>query len=673
MGPDGEARGAVGGGWFGYLGYRLGACVEDLGSGPPRPRRLPDFELAFYDHLVRRDADGRWWFEALWTERRAWAISRRLIVLCRRAAADPAPRPRPFSTTVWKARPGGGGHAIAVEACRRRIHAGDLFQANLAHRLSARLTGESIDVFATAVPRLRPDRAAWLRGPWGALASLSPELFLERHGRSLRSAPIKGTAPHPSDPASARRAAQRLGRSAKDRAENVMIVDLVRNDLGRVAAPGSIRVTALAEARAHSGVWHLVSEVLGRAPNRLGDAALVKAAFPPGSVTGAPKVAALDVIAELESAGREVYTGAIGFVSPLAGLELSVAIRTFEFAGEDAWIGVGGGIVAESDPAAETAECLTKVEPLLAAIGGRLARDPPLVTPLDGTPTTSRGRAPRPSPPVPPRIAARPVRRPDPAAGVFETILVRAGRPVVLERHLARLAASVDALYGRRLPDDAAELVWAEAAAGGSAGVSRLRLTARPAGAQLELAVGVSGLATTGQPVVLRTVTIPGGLGPHKWVDRRLIEALVRHFAPEEPVFCDLDGLVLETSRSNVFIVDAGGTLVTPPVNGRLLPGVTRRRLIGIAGRLGLEVRVAEISLAGLARASEVFVSGSLSGVESVGSCDGELIGPAGPISLMLSRALTQAGTDSASPAASRSTSALFVCSQVKSSSSRPK
>jgi len=543
-----------------------------------------------------------------------------LTVLCGRVATG-TPRPRPFSTTGWQASPGSAGHGIAIEACRRRIHAGDLFQANLAYRLAARLTGESIDLFAAAAPRLRPDRAAWLRGPWGAVASLSPELFLERHGRNLRSAPIKGTCPRPSDPPAAARAAAELRGSAKDRAENVMIVDLVRNDLGRVAVPGSIRVAALAVPRAHTGVWHLVSEVVGLAPAGLGDAALVKAAFPPGSVTGAPKVAALGVIAELETTGREVYTGAIGFVSPLAGLELSVAIRTFEFAGGDAWIGVGGGIVAESDPAGELAECLTKVEPLLAAIGGRLA---------PGVRADSER-----SRPLPVRVGARPVRRPDPRAGVFETILVRDGRPVALERHLARLAASVAELYARCLPDGTAALVAATVAE--CDGQARLRLTARPSDGGLELTAEATPILVGRPGIALRTVTIAGGFGAHKWVDRRLLEALEHHVAPERPLFCDLDGSLLEGSRSNVFVVDADGRLATPPVDGRLLPGITRATVIWIAGRLGLEVAAEEISLERLSRAAEVFVSGSVGGIEPVESCDGRRIGPPGPICLAIS------------------------------------
>ncbi len=378
---------AVGGGWFGWLGYELGRRIEPVSAGPPPVRPAP-FALAFYDHLLRLDADGQWWFEALWSQQRDAFLSSRLDVLRARAAAPP--QPRAFHTEPWRATPSAAGHALAVETCRRRIHAGDLFQANICVRLDSRLEGAPIDLFATAAASLRPDRAAFLGGPSGAIASLSPELFLERHGSRVRSAPIKGTRPRSADAAKAAAQRAELERSAKDRAENIMIVDLVRNDLGRVCEHGSIGVEQLCQARAHTGVWHLVSEVGGTLAKGMSNAELVEAAFPPGSVTGAPKIAAMNVIAELESTSRRLYTGAIGFASPLGGLELSVAIRTFEFSGERAWLGVGGGIVADSDPVAEAAECMTKAAPLLAAIGGELAAG-------DAT----RPRAPRPRAPAP--------------------------------------------------------------------------------------------------------------------------------------------------------------------------------------------------------------------------------------------------------------------------------
>ncbi len=598
--PVGPApAGAVGGGWFGYLGYALRDRVEVAAPSPPPVRRLPDFALAYYDHLLHADADGRWWFEALWSPPRAAALRRRLAALQHRA--DSTPRPRPFTTAPWTPQPADDGHALAVAAARARIHAGDIFQANVCRRLSSRLTGDPLDLFAAGARRLEPDRAAFLAGPWGAVASLSPELFLARHGRRVRSAPIKGTGDQPA-----------LGASAKDRAENVMIVDLVRNDLGRVCRPGSIRVPRLADEQAHTGVWHLVSEVAGRLRPGVGDGELVRAAFPPGSVTGAPKIAAIDVIAELESSPREVYTGAIGFASPVAGLELSVAIRTFEFCGRDAWLGVGGGIVADSDPRAEVAECAVKAGPLLAAIGGRLA-------PAPGAE----------APPRPRRLAARPTPRPDPRAGVFETLPARDGRPVAGRLHLARLAASAAVLYGQTLPPDAADRLHAAAA---DPACRRLRIAGRPgSGGQLELVVLATPLPGPRSPVRLVRTTVPGGLGAHKWTDRQLLDRLADAVAPDQPLICDLDGHLLEAARANLFIVE-DGVLLTPPVAGRLLPGVTRARVLALARRLGLEARCAPISRRRLLAAGEAFVTGSLGGIEPVVAVDGVELAGAGPV-----------------------------------------
>jgi para-aminobenzoate synthetase/4-amino-4-deoxychorismate lyase len=579
------AAGAVGGGWFGYLGYELGRSIEPIGASPAGRPSLPPFALAFYDHLLRLDGDGRWWFEALWSSARADALDDRLAELRRRAAAVPGPRP--FDTASWEATPGAAGHGLAIEACRRRIHAGDLFQANICTRLDSRLSGAPIDLFACSAERLRPDRAAFLAGPWGAVASLSPELFLERRGRTVRSAPIKGTRPAGE--------AEALSSSAKDHAENVMIVDLVRNDLGRVCEPGSIEVDSLARTRAHVNVAHLVSEVSGTLRADVGDGELTRAAFPPGSVTGAPKVAALNVIAELESSPRGVYTGAIGFASPLAGLELSVAIRTFEVRGEEIWLGVGGGIVADSDPADEVAECVTKSAPLLQAIGA--------------APPRAREES---VAPVPVRLHPRPTPRPDPAAGVFETILVAGGHGVALHRHLSRLRRSVRALYGADLPPGLAGDLAARAS---DADAARMRVDARPSGGGVEIGVEITELADRETPVRLIPRTLAGGLGEHKWIDRRLLGALAEA-CDGEALLCDLGGFVLEAARASVFCVERGGRVVTPPADGRILPGVTRARVHEHAPALGRIVAVEPVTLDRLGRAEEIFLTGALGGVE---------------------------------------------------------
>jgi anthranilate/para-aminobenzoate synthase component I len=595
--PTPEAAGAVGGGWVGYLGFELRHRVEPGHPPPPRPVPLPDGALAYYDHLLRMDADGRWWFEALVTPEREAAIAARRRELVARLEDPPAPRP--FSAGEFRWVPSPAAHARAVEACRARIAAGDLFQANLCLRLDGWLEGDALDLFATAAAALPTDRAAFVAGPWGTVASLSPELFLTRTGRTVRSAPIKGTRP-------ADRRAE-LEASVKDRAENVMIVDLVRNDLGRVCRPGTVRVGALAEVRPHAGVWHMVSEVEGELRDGVGDADLLRATFPPGSVTGAPKLAALEVIAELESTGREAYTGAIGFKSPLAGLELSVAIRTFELRGPRLWLGAGGGIVADSDGEAEAREAAAKAAPLLAAIG---APEPPAGTNYseESVPSPAVGAsATKTSDVLVARRGPRPVPRPDPAAGVYDTMRVERGEVVLLDEHLARLARSLRTLYGLTLPDDLRERAQSAAAGRDRA---RMRIDAIPGE---EPAITVTAAPAPATPAILRPVVLPGGLGAHKWRDRTLLAAHEGDDPATLPLLLDADGFVLETSRTSVVVRAADGRLYTPPADGRILPGVT-------AAAAGARPRI--LTLDDLGAAPQLFVASALRGLQAASLAD---------------------------------------------------
>jgi para-aminobenzoate synthetase component I len=354
--PMPPTPGAVGGGWIGFLGYGL----TDPGRHPTS-RRLPHAAWGWADHVLRRDAEGQWWFEAL------GAVEPGLLAELSEAVAAEGEPPR----SSWQAgpmrRPDADQHRKAVRGCLDEIAAGEIFQANICSRFSIPFTGDPVELFAAGSERFRPARAAHVAGNWGAVMSLSPELFLARHGRVVRSSPIKGTLPRrgPADDGNARL----LRASTKDVAENVMIVDMTRNDLGRVADVGSVTVARLLDVQPHPGVWHLVSEVCAELPEGTPTSTLLEAAFPPASVTGAPKIRALEVIAELESAPREVYCGAVGMASPIAGVELNVAIRTLEYANGVLHLGVGGGITADSDPEREWQECLTKVAPLMSLLG----------------------------------------------------------------------------------------------------------------------------------------------------------------------------------------------------------------------------------------------------------------------------------------------------------------
>jgi para-aminobenzoate synthetase / 4-amino-4-deoxychorismate lyase len=604
---EAEANGAVGGGWFGYLGYNLGARLERVPPPPPRHVKLPDFALAFYDHLLRLDADGRWWFEALWTDARDAELRARLELLRARLAEGVRERPV-WVGTFQPSPPGGAGHMTAIDECRERIAAGEIFQANLCLRLEAEWKGDPLDLFARTAGTLEPRHAGVVTGPWGAVCSLSPELFLRRRGREVVSEPIKGTAPRAladgREGTRAEDARAELAASAKDRAENVMIVDLMRNDLGRVCEYGSIRVPTLAEPRPAPGVWHLVSTVSGTLRPDAGNADLLRASFPPGSVTGAPKIQAMRVIAELEAGGREAYTGAVGYASPVAGLELNVAIRTLELRGERIWMGAGGGIVADSVAERELEECFVKARPVIAAAGARIVEEP------------------RVSRVAPVRALDGEADRPDAALGVFETLLVRGGHPLDARAHLARLERSVSALYGEELPDDLHARVVAAAAA---APLQRLRVVAEPppsggaaAGRALRLTIEAQQLAGEPAPdaVTLAPAVLPGGLGAHKWRDRRLVEELGQRLYAV-PLLVDLDGDVLEAAYANLFIVE-GAHLITPPLDGRQLPGTVRARVLALH-----PAREERLSLDRVAAADELLLASSVRGIHPARLSDG--------------------------------------------------
>ena len=226
--PSRYPEGAVGGGWFGYLSYPDGAGA-----------RVPEAAGGWTDCVLRCDSDGAWWYESL---------TGATIPDWLRAALQSAARPRPWHID-WTP-PDRTAHRTGVLACLAAIEAGEVYQACVCTQFTGLLTGSSLDFFADAVAATGPARGAYLAGAWGAVASLSPELFLRRAGATLASSPIKGTLPAHADPAA-------LRASVKDVAENIMIVDLVRNDLSRVAAVGSVRVPELLAVKPAPGVWHL--------------------------------------------------------------------------------------------------------------------------------------------------------------------------------------------------------------------------------------------------------------------------------------------------------------------------------------------------------------------------------------------------------------------------------
>jgi len=283
------------------------------------------------------------------------------LAACRiRPARDRAPDPGGFRLGRFAPTWSPAEHAAAIGRVRAAIGRGDVYQVNLVQHLRAPFQGSP----HAAAAALAPLDAAWahaLHGDGWSVVSATPELFLQTRGERARTMPIKGTRPAG--------AGRPIAESAKDRAEHVMIVDLERNDLGRVCRPGSVRVSEFLTEREMAGVRHMVSTVEGRLRPGVGLAELLRATFPGGSVTGAPKLAAIDHIARLEPVGRGASMGALGVVHPNGDVDLGLTIRTLAVAAGEAHLWVGGGIVWDSDPAAEVEESLVKARPLLRLLG----------------------------------------------------------------------------------------------------------------------------------------------------------------------------------------------------------------------------------------------------------------------------------------------------------------
>ena len=261
----------------------------------------------------------------------------------------------------------------AVEQVQEHIRRGDIFQANLSQRWKLDLDpvdarGVAPDLMEALARRSPAPFAAYFGAPDHAIVSASPERFLELRGRHVETRPIKGTRPRSSDPVEDARLSVELKASAKDRAENIMIVDVLRNDLGRVCSAGSVETRALCELEVFPQVFHLTSTVTGRLREGLDAFDLLDACFPGGSITGAPKIRAMEILDAIEPVRRHFYTGSLGYIDWLGDADWNIAIRTALVTPRSLWFATGGGITADSDPDAEYIETLHKAEGMRLAL-----------------------------------------------------------------------------------------------------------------------------------------------------------------------------------------------------------------------------------------------------------------------------------------------------------------
>jgi para-aminobenzoate synthetase/4-amino-4-deoxychorismate lyase len=442
-----------------------------------------------------------------------------------------------------------GGYDAAFAALNEAIHAGDIYQANLTYPLAGSFRGDPVGLYgalrcaaAAGYGGLIFDGAHWL-------LSFSPELFVALSGTEAKVKPMKGTRPRAATPEADRAAVEELSGSVKDRAENLMIVDLMRNDLARVAEPGSVHVDAPFAVETYPTVHQMVSTVRARlAPGR-GAMDLVRALFPCGSITGAPKIRAMELLGAIERDARGAYCGAIGRIDADGNAAFNVAIRTLRLTpienGQGAAVlGVGSAVVADSDPLAERRECEVKAGFLRRAAPGLTAPQSDLIETM----------------------------RFEPDSGI-----------ALLERHLARMKASAAALgftFDRHALRNQIQALCFELDS-----PARVRvLVARSGASAVETGLLPPPL---GEPV--RVAALPHPLDPsdprlaHKTSDRGFWEealAAARALGAEEAVLVRADGLVTEGSFTSVFAEGADGVLMTPPASLGLLPGVLREHLI---------------------------------------------------------------------------------------------
>ena len=462
-------------------------------------------------------------------------------------------------------------HAEKVERIRQWITEGDCYQVNLTFPLDFQVYGHPLALYARLRARQPVRYGACILTPDATILSFSPELFFERSGSRVVTRPMKGTAPRGAIRADdeANRAA--LLASQKERAENIMIVDLLRNDLGRLAEPGAVRVEALCDAEAYPTLWQMVSTVSAELPDvSLYD--IFRALFPCGSITGAPKIRAMQCIAELEEAPRGLYTGALGWVAPAGVCRFNVAIRTMEIGKKGRGrLGIGSGIVIDADPAKEYAECLLKARFLTGF---------------------------------------------DPGFELIETIRLEAGAYPFLAMHMDRLQASARSLGFACDPPAIVEALIDRANACQS-GDYRVRLTLAHDG-RFSITQASMPQDRNDWQIVLADEILDCNeyLVRHKTTARLRYDQALAELAgmPEvlDAIFCNERGEACEGARSNVY-VERRGVLLTPPLSCGLLPGVMRRHLLE-TGRAVEQILLRE----DLLEASAIFVSNALRGLVPV-------------------------------------------------------
>ncbi len=500
--------------------------------------------------------------------------------------ADPLPfvYDSPFTERTYKE---------AVRDVVSHIKDGDIYVGNLTQQLTIPSSENPIDVYTRLREWNPAPYSAYLNGEGYEILCASPERFVTVQNGKVVTRPIKGTTPRSKDPATDEKNRNTLFHSAKDRAELLMITDLERNDLNRVCVPGSVQVPELYTVESYETVHHLVSTVTGQLTDDRDAVDLLRAAFPGGSITGAPKKRAVEILREIEKSPRGLYTGCIGCLSYGGDAEFNIVIRTAVHTEGTYTIGVGGGITYESDPQAEFDETLQKGTALFRAVFRN--RQGVLMPKTEKTPQISADEG----------YAF--------GFGAFETIAVYNGTPILLEEHLRRLQEALQFFGIRRTDEELRRAVYVNLP---QTGKKALKLTVsdenllvsireNPYGPDIREAGYTAALSeirrNAASPFSGRKTLLNGEL---IWEKRRQHESGI-----DEPLFLNTDGLLTEGAVSNLFLV-RDGVLLTPSADCGLLPGILRDWILK-----HFPVQETHLTTEDLRNSTEAFLTNSLMGV----------------------------------------------------------
>ncbi|MFW6011027.1 MAG: aminodeoxychorismate synthase component I [Desulfosalsimonas sp.] len=515
----------------------------------------------------------------------------------------------------------------AVERIRRYIAAGHIYQVNLSQRFETGFSGSPYAMFAKLFSEAPASFFAYVNAGDHWIVSTSPERFMMRRGDLVETRPIKGTRPRGRDPETDRTMAEELKSSPKDDAELSMIVDLMRNDLGRVCRGGSVEVVEHKRLEAYRNVFHLVSVVRGRLAPQKDSIDLVRAAFPGGSITGCPRIRAMEIIDELEPCRRHVYTGSIGYISFHDTMDLSIAIRTALIFNNRMLFSVGGGVVFDSDPEAEYEETLHKGRSVMSVFEGKKG------SPEKQSRIWVNGML------VPGPEATAPVSGPgfQYGCGFFETIRDDHDRPHLLDGHLARFEGSWREIFDSQPPDlswkevirqtveancledgvCAVKLIASADSVRGREVDPRIIVTAAPYVHRLEQ-VGKPALDLAVYPHPRQTP-----LASHKslnYLYYYLAGRQAREKGADEALILNPDKTVSETNTGNLLLV-CGNTVIQPK-SRHVLAGVMQGAVLKLLAEKGYETKQASVFLESLFEADTVIVTNSLMGPVGARSVD---------------------------------------------------